>query len=131
MLVLKKMSVKKVAVYLAIIIVMAGSTGMVLLKNRKFASQEPWLGGKTEKNNEFIPAEDDLSADLAAENPSPVAGPTAGQKPNQPAGLSQMKASGETDLSIFKSEKFKALKENTLIYFEPSDPGKRDPFKPN
>lgn len=49
----------------------------------------------------------------------------------QASDTSEVNQNGGLDLTIFSSDKFKMLKEGELIIKEPSEVGKRDPFKPN
>lgn len=102
MLMLKRMSAKKVTIYIFIIILTLGATGLIIYKNlgvgRRGAS-----------------APDNLN--------NWNSGLTASER--------KIKSNPELDTAIFEKEKFKSLKENNLIYREKSQPGKRDLFKPD
>lgn len=108
MLILKKTSTKKLKIYVAIMILMFGSTGFLLYAN--------WQSLTTAA----VPA-----GEITANQPSvdPL-------KTEQPLGVSEIR-NKKFDTAIFSSEKFKNLKENVLTPQENSALGKRDPFSPN
>lgn len=107
MLVRKKMSAKKSAIYLAIILFMIGGAGFMILRNRKLTSSQPV--------NVNLPA--------AANNAAlAVPGPALGNNSQNV---------GSLNLNIFSSDKFKNLLASVFIAKEPAQTGKRDPFKPN
>ena len=131
MLVPKKMSTKKIAVYLAIIILMVGSTGAMLLQSQKPVGRKFLPDDKAARGDKFMPPEDAVpSGETASTMPAANQLP-ADKNMNQLSDASQIKNGSESDLSIFQSEKFKALKENVLIYQTQSSPGKRNPFAPD
>lgn len=104
MLALKKISIKKLAIYFSIIILMLGGIGFALYQNQRLTSR----------------------SSSAIDDPA-----RAEAKPGQPSETNKVKNNQGIDLTIFSSEKFKELKENILILQENSGLGKRDPFKPN
>ncbi|MBI2459629.1 MAG: hypothetical protein HYV53_03700 [Parcubacteria group bacterium] len=135
MLVLKKISIKKLAVYLAIIFFMLSGAGFMLYQNKKLSSGRPAganlppvpavalegnTPGMTGVNNP-PPAEPSQVLDTKVLDINLPARPAPAGKNNQNRGF---------DLNIFSSDKFKNLQENIIIK-KPSAAGKRDPFKPN
>ena len=108
MLVLKKMSVKKLASYIIIIVIMLIATGFVLKENYKLSG-----GSLVTPNNQV------LVVDRPTEIESIILG--GGTSPNQPL----------IDLNIFGSEKFKSLQEHPVVSQDQVSTGKKDPFKPN
>lgn len=124
MLVLKKISTKKLAIYLAVILFMLVGAGFMLYQNKKLTARPP------------------VSANLSAALNYAPAAPAAAPKNDVPGivGVNNQAAappnqnldiSGGLDLNIFSSDKFKNLRENALLIKEPVEVGKRDPFKPN
>ncbi|MDO8667505.1 MAG: hypothetical protein Q7K35_00195 [bacterium] len=105
MLVLKKLSTKKLTIYIFIIALMLGSIGFVLYKNRGSSDSAP----------------------AAVESPAPGA---SSLEPANPE-VSKVKNIKGLDLTIFSSKKYNELRENILGPQENLDLGKRDPFKPN
>lgn len=128
MLVLKKLSVKKLMIYLAIIIVMLGGTGFMLYQNQKLTNRKPLVLDDPTKYDKFMEAGIAATGSGAA----PLADPLkANATSSQPLDINKVKNNKGIDATIFSSEKFQALKENTLIIQENSGLGKRDLFKPN
>ncbi|MFA6307179.1 MAG: hypothetical protein WCV70_04405 [Patescibacteria group bacterium] len=120
MLVLKKISVKKLAIYIFIIFLMASGTGFMLYQNKRLTTRRP--------ANVNIPA--------ALNNYAPAAGTNeindqAAGAPSQTSDLNKINQNSGLDLSIFSSDKFKNLRENMYIIREQPEVGKRNPFKPN
>lgn len=121
--VLKKISTKKLAVYIGIIFIMLSGTGLMVYINFELASPSdtPSLGILPEPINE--------TANKTGEALKTSSEPTVETKPiAQP---SQTKNKNEIDLSVLASEKFLNLKDNSLISTTTPEKGKRDPFKPN
>jgi hypothetical protein len=106
MLVQKRMSTKKLAVYLSILLLTLGAIGLVLYLNRNIAVSEP-------------ANENSGAVDLLQESETAITG--NGAAANQPM----------FDPAIIDSEKFKALEESVVIPPKQTVTGKRDPFKPN
>jgi len=101
MLVLKKMSTKKLMIYAAIIVLLLAATGLMLYQNKKLTSlRAAPSGGLTQ--------------------PVEVASPAAAKAKNN----------GGLDLTIFSSEKFKELRNNISVSQERPETGKRNPFQP-
>ena len=119
MLVQKKISTKKLVIYLAIIFFMVSGAGFMLYQSKKLTA------GKTTE----------INAPIVFNNSVPVASTTAGNQaaagPSQISDMNKANQNGGLDLSIFSSDKFKMLRENMFLVKEPPEAGKRDPFKPN
>jgi len=131
MLVQKKISTKKLAIYVSIIFFMLCGTGLMLYQNKKITSYNP--------TNINIP--------IILNNPIPLAGATTTQanivqinneinnqaavNPSQSLNNKKINQSGGLDLNIFSNDKFKSLQENIFIIKDQPEVGKRDPFKPN
>lgn len=120
MLVLKKISIKKLAIYISIIFLMASGTGFMLYQNKKLTIRKPA----------------DINAPAVFNNYAPAAGTgeindQAAVEPDQVSDISKINQSGGLDLSIFSSDKFKNLRENIFIVKEQPEVGKKNPFKPN
>lgn len=128
MLVRKKMSAKKSAIYLAIIFFMIGGVGFMILQNRKLISSQP-------VNINLLPAANNAALavpgaplsnalEIIGANNQTVAipGSALGNNNQNVGGL---------NLNIFSSDKFKNLLAGVFIAKEPVRTGKRDPFKPN
>jgi len=112
MLVQKKISNKKLAASLAVIIVMIAGTAIMLYANKRLTSP----GGPTIVQTALI------------------AEPSVNQVPKQPSqtiNIDKLKKGGGLDLTIFNSEKFKQLKDSGFVVKQPAEVGKRDPFQPN
>lgn len=104
MLVAKKMSTPKTAIYIGVIILMLSSTIWVIYANRRSTGPAP--------ANALDSFQLDNSAATAAD-------------------MAKVKNNGEFDLSIFRSEKYSQLRENVIVPESAPVTGKRDPFKPN
>lgn len=136
MLAQKKISTKKLAIYVSIIFFMLCGTGLMLYQNKKLATPNP--------TNVNLP--------IILNNPIPLAGATTtqanvvkinnigdiNQANNQPAvdsaqplNIKNINQGGGLDLNIFSNDKFKSLQENVFIIKDQPEVGKRDPFKPN
>jgi hypothetical protein len=122
MLVLKKLSTKKLIGYILVIAVMFGGTGFMIYKNYQLTNQKPPALN--------TPAEIDIGI-------APEGGETAPEpakidiEPGQPLAETKRLNIKGFDLTIFLSEKFKALKENVIVIQASPVLGKRDPFKPD
>lgn len=112
MLAFKKASVKKLIIYISIMIAMAGGSVFMLYQNKKLTSPGP-LAFNLPVKNSF------LAVDGAA---APA---------DQPLGAGKVTGRDGIDLTIFSSEKFKELRKNALIIRQWAGLGKRDIFKPN
>jgi len=130
MLVLKKMSTKKMAIYVSIIILMLGGIGFTLYQNTKSTGGSPSAIHEPAMNSNLA-AEGDVPGAQAETNQLSTDSLKPAAAPSQTSGASGIKKSEAADLDIFSSEKFKELRENALIIQENSGLGKRDPFKPN
>lgn len=115
MLAQKKISKTKLAVNLAVIMIMLAGTAFMAYKNKKLTFPG---GAKTVQS----PLNSAASGLLAIPEPAEL---------NQAVDLDKIKKSGGLDLTIFLSEKFKQLKESDFLTKQPAEVGKRDPFKPN
>lgn len=127
MLVLKKMTVKKIAIYFSIICIMLGGTGLMLYQNYKLTNNRAGVINAPAQYNALMQtgAAGPAAPPPAAIQPAPAAG-------SQPVDVNKPKNnSGGLDITIFSSEKFKALKENAIASQEDPDMGKRDPFQPD
>jgi len=119
MLVQKKISMKKLAIYLAIIFFMLGGTVFMLYKNKNLTTRQ--------STNVNIPVILDNSALVAPATADNQAATGTGQALN----VNNFKQKSGLDLNIFSSDKFKNLQENVFIINQQTEVGKRDPFKPN
>lgn len=122
MLVLKKISIKKLAVYVSIIIVMLGGTGFMLYQNKKLTDKKSVIIDNPARYDEIMKAGVVVAESKIAPSQPAAAAPKAAVKIKNNKGF---------DLTIFSSEKFKNLKSNVLIVQEKLGLGKRDIFKPN
>lgn len=128
MLVRKKISAKKLAIYLAIIFFMIGGGGFMILQNKKLTSDRP-------VNVSLPPAAGNAALAVPGaplSNAAEIAGANSqlAAIPGQTAG-NNLQNVGSFNLSIFSSDKFKNLLASVFIAKEPPETGKRDPFKPN
>lgn len=121
MLVLKKISTKKLVISLVIIVLMLGGIGFVLYQNQKLTGSKSVVVDGSAPYDELI-AEGVVAPGSQASSSQPMADPLLTAKITNNDGL---------DLTIFSSQKFQALKENILIPQENLGLGKRDLFKPN
>lgn len=121
MLVLKKISVKKLAIYLAIIFFMIGGIGFMLLQNKNSAPDQPANVSQLLVTNNSAP-------DVSAVKVNTMAGVGSGQTLDINKNYQSV---GDLNLNIFSSDKFKNLLANVFIFRDGSEVGKRDPFKPN
>lgn len=131
MLVLKKISAKKLATYLSIILVMLGGTGFMLYQNQKLTNKQLGVIDDPARYEKFMTAGIVATPSPAAPSQSSANQPKTEPKLNQPLVASQIKNSQGLDLSIFSSQKFQELKENILVPQENLGLGKRDLFAPN
>jgi hypothetical protein len=122
MLVLKKKSIKKLAVYISIIVAMFGGTGFMLYQNKKLTDRKSVIIDNPARYDEIMKAGVVAAEIKIAPTPPSAAPPKAAVKIKNNQGF---------DLTVFSSEKFKELKENILIVQEKLGLGKRDIFKPN
>ena len=122
MLVLKKISIKKLAVYISIIVVMLGGTGFMLYQNKKLTDRKSFVIDNPARYDEIMKAGVVIDESKIAPALPSAAVPKAAVKIKNNQGF---------DLTIFSSEKFKELKANILIVQEKLGLGKRDIFKPN
>lgn len=131
MLVLKKISVKKLTIYTLIIVLMIGGTGFRLYQNKKLTSRKPIVVDDPTRYDKFMTAGAALPGSDGALNQSSF-DPLKTEAMSQPAfGSSKIKNNQALDLTIFSLEKFKALADNVVISQADSGLGKRDLFKPN
>lgn len=111
MLVQKKISAKKSAIYIFIIFFMMSGAGFMLYQNKKLAARP------------LTNVNQPVSFNNAA--------PEAAMSEASQASAINNKQSGGLNLDIFSSDKFKNLRANVFIVKEPPEVGKRNPFKPN
>lgn len=121
------MPVKKIAIYVFIIIIMLGGTGFMLYQNQKLVAKKPVTIDHQAQPQNTPETKAPAPAESALENNQPLA---ENKTADQPVDVNKIKNNG-IDLTIFNSDKFKELRENILIPKEQPDVGKRDPFKPN
>jgi hypothetical protein len=119
MLVQKKISTKKLAVYISIIFFMISGAGFMLYQNKKLAVRK-----LKNINAPIVFNNSAFVAPVAVDNKT-------GAEPTQNLDMSKINQSGSLDLNIFSSDKFKDLRANTFFIKEQPEMGKRDPFKPN
>ncbi len=125
MLALKKISPKKLAVYVSIMVLMLGGTGYMLYLNNSLSNKKPLIIDSPAQFTNFVPGPELLGPTIKPPAKTELAAPGASLN------AGQIKKTAGLDIGIFSSEKFKELKQNVLIQQEQPAPGKRDPFKPN
>jgi len=106
----------------------------MLYQNQKLTNKKPVIAGDPAKYNELMKAGAVTPGGETAVNQPSVSSPAVEATTtaaNQPSVVNKIKSSQAFDLTIFSSEKFKALTESVLIPRENSGLGKKDPFKPN
>lgn len=121
MLVLKKISTRKLTIYVLIIVLMTGGTGLMLYQNQRLTGEQPIAVDDLARYDKFMPVGTAL----------PGIGTTTNQRIVDPLGANKIKNNQGIDLTIFSLEKFKALEANIIIPQADSGLGKRDLFKPN
>jgi hypothetical protein len=131
MLALKKISIKKLAIYVSVIVLMLGGTGFMLYQNQRLTNGQASAIGDPARYNEFMAGRVVIPGGEAAPSQALIDPLKAEVKPSQPLEASKVINNQGIDLTIFSNEKFQELKENILIPQEDSGLGKRDPFKPN
>jgi hypothetical protein len=104
MLVMKKMSVKKTAVYICIIILMLFSMFYVIYSNSKIGASAPAAA---------------ISSSQLVKTASTA------------TDMTKIKNNGGFDLTIFSSTKYQELRENVIAPAGQPVTGKKDPFKSN
>jgi hypothetical protein len=124
MLVLRKISTKKLAIYISIIILMTIGSGLMLYQNKKITQPEPVIN----QSQVIMPETEEIVANDQAGNDQIKPENTT---PTEPVNTEKINDDGVFDLQIFSSEKYKSLKENVLIPRPPATKGKANPFKPN
>jgi len=130
MLVLKKISIKKLTIYVLIIILAISGAGLMLYQNQKLTSGQPAVADDPARYDKFItgaalPGSEIMSNQLLADPLKTEA------TSSQPLGANKIKNNQGIDLTIFSQGKFKALEANIIIPQADSGLGKRDLFKPN
>lgn len=130
MLVRKKISTKKLAIYISIIFFMISGAGFMLFKNKKLAvSKSTDVNLPTVFNNSAPAATPvvfkDNALGIGEVNNQTAAGP------GQALDINKFNQSGGFNLDIFSSDKFKNLRANVFIIKESPELGKKNPFKPN
>lgn len=128
MLVLKKISIKKLTIYVSIIVLMLAGAGLMLYQNQRLTSRKPSTIADPARLDQFITIEAAGPGSATAPKTPLAAPPQASAEPGQP--LTPGKINKGIDTIIFSSEKYKELKENVLIIQESSSLGKTNPFKP-
>ncbi|MDO8592895.1 MAG: hypothetical protein Q7R92_03970 [bacterium] len=127
MLVLKKMTVKKIAVYCSIMFIMLGGTGFMMYQNYKLTNNQAGAIDNPAQYNALMQTGVAGPVDVAVL----LADPQSVSAPSQLTDVNKFQNDGGFDSTIFSSEKFKALKENAIAIQENPEAGKRDPFQPN
>lgn len=127
MLVLKRASTKKMAVYVSIIVLMLGGTGFMIYQNKKLTVVQPSANDIIIRPEieAILPSGKTELEKKAAESLKTEA------ESSRPIDADKIKNNRGFDLSIFLSKKFQELKKNILIIQQGSGLGKSDPFKPN
>ncbi|MDD4272008.1 MAG: hypothetical protein PHF50_04365 [Patescibacteria group bacterium] len=129
MLAQKKISIKKLAIYLSIILFMVSGTGFMLYQNKKLTAIKVTDVSTPAMLDNFGPlpsatTTEDNAMKIKATDNQPV-------MPGQTLNMSAPNQSGGLDLSIFSSDKFKNLRANIFTAKGAPEIGKRDPFRPN
>lgn len=131
MLALKKISTKKLAIYVFIIVLMLAGSGFMLYQNQNLTKRKSFAIDGSTRSDKFMTAEIAVPGGQAAPN-QPLADPLKTEaEPSRPPAADKIKNNQAIDLTIFSSDKFKELKENVLIPQEDSGLGKRNPFQPD
>ena len=130
MLVLKKISPKKLAIYISIILFMIFGTGIMLYENKNLSSVSSGKVNTPIIFNNYIP----VVPGAIPKNNGLGAGGTnnqASQVSNKTPNFNNPNQNGGLNLNIFSSEKFINLQANSFVPKEQLEVGKRDPFKSN
>lgn len=131
MLVLKKISIKKLTIDVVIIVLMISGTGFLLYQNQRSTSEQLIAVDDLARYDKFMPVGAALPGSGGALNQSSF-DPLRTEAMSPPAfGSSKIKNNQAIDLTIFSLEKFRALADNVVIPQADSGLGKRDLFKPN
>lgn len=131
MLVLKKISTKKLVIYIFIILLMIGGTVFSLYQNQGSTNNKSLIFDNPAQPGDFMTAGVIVPGGQAAPGRSLVSPLKTGAESGQPLQASKIKNNKGIDLTIFFSEKFKGLEKNIIVNQENSGLGKRDLFKPN
>lgn len=130
MLVQKKISIKKLAIYISIIFFMIIGTSFMLYENKSLTSRQPTTVNAPIVFNNSLPA---ASTTAPLDNASGAGGAdnqtAAGS--SQALDINKINQNGGLDLTIFSSDKFKILEKSVPVIKERPEVGKRNPFKPN
>jgi len=120
MLILKKISTKKLIIYITVIIFMILGTILMLYQNKKLTEYKI--------NNLNISTGLSDATDVSLGN----LGVSNNQKVDEfNRAAKKLKQNSDFNLDIFSNDKFKNLQESTFVIKAQSEVGKRDPFNPN
>ncbi|MFA5359875.1 MAG: hypothetical protein WC349_02875 [Patescibacteria group bacterium] len=123
MLVLKKISTKKLIIYIAVIIFMILGTMFMLYQNKKLTEYKI-------NNPNTSATSSDVANILSGDSGNiEVSNNQKADEFNKAA--KKLKQNSDFNLDIFSNDKFKNLQESTFIIKTQSEVGKRDPFNPN
>jgi len=119
MLVQKKITTKKLAIYISTIFFMIMGTAFMLYQNNKLTAH------KSTGVNVPIVFDNPVSGAAIFDNQEATA------EPSQTLDINKISQNGGLNLNIFSSDKFKNLQANKFLVKEQSETGKRDPFSSN
>ncbi|MFH0956131.1 MAG: hypothetical protein V1801_02895 [Candidatus Falkowbacteria bacterium] len=130
MLILKKISTKKLAIYITIIFFMVSGTVFMLYQNKNLTSRKsvdiniPMVFDNSASTIPVAIFRDNVPGIVGGDNQA-----AAGS--SQASDINKINQNSDFNLDIFSSDKFKMLKESAPIIKDQSEVGKRDLFKPN
>ncbi|MDP2709360.1 MAG: hypothetical protein Q8O93_04970 [bacterium] len=122
----KKISEKKLAIYVLTMALMISGTAFMLYQNKRLTSPRAPVINPAEFGGSTPTAD---IASPQAETGETASGLQAG--PAKAPAISKVKPGTGIDLTIFSSDKFKNLKEEQPPIKPQAELGKRDPFSPN
>lgn len=128
MLVLKKISTKKLLIYISIIVFMASGTAFMLYENKKLTTYKIVNVNIPIVNDNSMPAIEVTDTKNNALETGEVDNQTT-IEPSQILDKNKINQNSGFNLNIFSSDKFKNLRENVFTSKEQLEVGKRNPFK--
>jgi hypothetical protein len=123
MLILKKITTKKLIISILIIVFMISGTAFALYENKNLTSRKSGAVNTPMVFGNSIPG---VETTVNGGNTSQT-----DKTNNQAVDTNKINQNGAINLNIFSSEKFKILEESVPVISEQPETGKRNPFKPN
>lgn len=126
------MSAQKSAAYALIIFLMIAGVAFMLYQNKRLTASRPVqpVNLNQPAGSKLAPATPALAPLDSALGTGAISNQTAAES-NQILDMNKNDQAGDFDLTIFSTDKFKNLRANMFIIKEPTEVGKRNPFKPN